>query len=102
MIPGIIADFEKFEPDILLEDGADLADHGFDARVLHLPGHTRGSIGILAEGCGLIAGDVYSNKKEPEIADNAVDYDLLMKSAGKAKSTGARNIYPGHGLPFSL
>jgi glyoxylase-like metal-dependent hydrolase (beta-lactamase superfamily II) len=39
--------FEKFSPDICLGDGDDLSSYGFDATVLHLPGHSKGSIGIL-------------------------------------------------------
>ena len=39
--------FETFKPDILLIDGQKLNDYGFDAKVIHTPGHTKGSIVIL-------------------------------------------------------
>ena len=46
----------RLKADVLLEDGADLGSWGLRARVLHLPGHTRGSIAVLTEGGELLAG----------------------------------------------
>jgi len=41
--------FDKFMPDIYLTDGPEPEknEYGFDAKVVHIPGHTKGSIGIL-------------------------------------------------------
>ena len=39
--------FDTFEPDVYVEDEESLSDYGLDATVLRLPGHTKGSIGIL-------------------------------------------------------
>jgi len=39
--------FEKFKPDLYLAEGDDLRAYGSDATALHLPGHSKGSIGIL-------------------------------------------------------
>jgi hydroxyacylglutathione hydrolase len=39
--------FDCFSPDVYLEDGQSLSEYGFDARVLHLPAHSQGSIGVL-------------------------------------------------------
>src|ERR1035437_4275281 len=38
---------EAFEPDMILTDGQDFNNIGFDAKVIYIPGHTMGSIGIL-------------------------------------------------------
>ncbi len=38
---------ERFKPDLYIEDGYNLSGYGFDAKVLHIPGHSKGSIGIL-------------------------------------------------------
>ncbi len=95
-------DFVNFTPDILLEEGTDLAEYGFDAKIVHLPGHTKGSIGVLADGCSLIAGDVLTNVKKPEPAPNALDFAILNKSIERIKSMGVKHIYPGHGEPFEL
>ena len=41
----------RFKPDLPLEEGVNLSPYGFDARVVHIPGHSLGSIGVLtAEG----------------------------------------------------
>jgi glyoxylase-like metal-dependent hydrolase (beta-lactamase superfamily II) len=48
---------QKFKPDIFLRDGQDLGEYGFGAKIIHLPGHTKGSIGILTEEGDLFAGD---------------------------------------------
>lgn len=42
---------ERFKPDINIDGGYDLSKYGFNAVVLHIPGHSKGSIGVLtAEG----------------------------------------------------
>jgi glyoxylase-like metal-dependent hydrolase (beta-lactamase superfamily II) len=41
--------FEKFKPDLYLTDGQNMNAYGLDAQILHIPGHTKGSIGILTE-----------------------------------------------------
>jgi len=40
-------EFDTFQPDVILEDQQNLSGYGLEATVLHLPGHTKGSIGIL-------------------------------------------------------
>jgi glyoxylase-like metal-dependent hydrolase (beta-lactamase superfamily II) len=37
-------------PDVLLAEGGDLGAYGWGARVVEMPGHSRGSIGILTDG----------------------------------------------------
>ncbi len=46
----VLDDYKCFTPDILLVDGDSLAEYGFDGQVLHLPGHTPGSIAVLTPG----------------------------------------------------
>ena len=55
---------EKFKPDIFLNDGQDLGEYGFDATVLHIPGHTPGSIGVLTDDGTLFAGDTFTNRRK--------------------------------------
>jgi len=49
--------FECFQPDLVMEDEQELADYGFAAKVLHTPGHTKGSIAILTDDGKLFVGD---------------------------------------------
>ena len=41
------APFQVFAPDLFVEEGTALMEDGFDAKILHLPGHSRGSIGVF-------------------------------------------------------
>lgn len=92
--------FKQFSPDVLLKDGDSLSQYGFDAQVLHLPGHTEGSIGFLAKGGELICGDTFTYIKKAAPAPNAYDFKQLKSSIKKLKSMNISKIYPGHGRPF--
>lgn len=93
--------FDTFTPDLLLEDGQDLAEYGWKARILHLPGHSKGSIGILTSGGDLICGDLIYNFGRP--ASLYID-DLAAyrTSLDKLKSIEIKIVYPGHGRPFPM
>lgn len=97
----ILNDFEPFTPDILLQDGFNLSGYGLNAKVIHSPGHTYGSIVILFEDGSLIAGDVFVNNQKPSLAPNANDFKVLSESTDKLKSYKINKVYPGHGKPFN-
>ena len=93
---------QKFKPDILLKDGQDLEEYGFRAKIIHLPGHTKGSIGILTEEGDLFAGDTFVNSKKPDIAIFIDNFQELKNSVDKLKKLNIKKIYPGHGKPFFI
>ena len=104
MIP-ILSGFgksERFTPDLCVEDGDDLSEYGFDARVLHIPGHSKGSIGILTAGGDLFCGDLLVNTDKPVL--NALMDDPVAGNAsvGRLKSLEIGTVYPGHGKPFPM
>jgi glyoxylase-like metal-dependent hydrolase (beta-lactamase superfamily II) len=88
--------FEAFEPDLLLEEGQSLTDYGFDAKILHTPGHSKGSISVLTDDGNLICGDAFSNAWGRII--NSTDEGGLKRM----KELGIETFYPGHGKPFSM
>ncbi len=90
----------KFQPDILLEDGDRLDQYGLNARVIHTPGHTNGSIAVLTDQGLLFAGDTLSNTRKPGIAPLFQNYQELKNSVEKLKQFDIKMIYPGHGKPF--
>ena len=94
--PGV----ETFAPDILLSDGQVLAEYGSDARVLHTPGHTQGSIVLLTGGGGLFAGDTFSSMFGSHATPYIQDRRELRESIDKIKRLDAGTVYPGHGKPF--
>lgn len=95
-----LEDYIEFTPDVLLKEGDDLSSYGFEAKILHLPGHTKGSIGIITEEGALIAGDTFANFKTPAMAMNASDFTALKNSIQKVRTRKVVTIYPGHGEPF--
>ena len=93
---------EPFEPDIILSDGREFKKDGFDAKVVHIPGHSMGSIGILTNDGDFFSGDTMNNRKKPTIADIIENEVLLATSLEKIKKLSIRNVYPGHGKPFPM
>jgi hydroxyacylglutathione hydrolase len=92
----------RFRPDILLEDGQDLFNYGWDARVIGLPGHSKGSIGILTADGNLLVGDLLENVKSPGINAIMDDLETAVFSLEKLKGHAVKRIYPGHGEPFGI
>jgi len=93
---------EQCAPDILLPDGASLAEYGLEAQVLNTPGHSSGSICILTTAGDLFCGDLLSNSAGKPML-NSMMYD---KPAGDASFARLKNfpikmVYPGHGKPFA-
>lgn len=95
-----LEDFTAFSPDVLLEDGLSLLPYGLDATVLHLPGHTMGSVGVLTAAGELIAGDLFANNGKPAVAPNAADFAQLYAGVDRLRGLPVRTVYPGHGKPF--
>jgi hydroxyacylglutathione hydrolase len=93
---------ERCEPDLIVSDGQDLSDFGFDARVIELPGHSRGSIGVLTAEGDLFCGDLLTNIDQPARQTLVDDPQALQVSVKKLSSLAIRKIYPGHGGPFQL
>ena len=97
-----IARFEPFVPDVLLEEGRRLDEYGLPATVLHLPGHSPGSICILADTGELFCGDLLTGTRGPQlntIIDVAADYEASIE---RLRGLPATTVYPGHGVPFAL
>ena len=97
---GTGVDFETFEPDVLLEEGQDLSAYGLDARVVRLPGHSSGSIGILTGDGDLFCGDLLVNVLRPALHYYIDDLPQAKESIRKLCGLGVRTVYPGHGKPF--
>ena len=87
------------QPDLPVDESFDLAAYGADARILHIPGHTKGSLGILTGAGELICGDFFTNFTRPDCpyVDDLQEYSASLE---KIKSAGVKLIYPGHGKPF--
>lgn len=98
-----LSSFEKdsldvFQPTIYLKNGDDLSDYGVDAKVVELPGHTKGSIGIEVEN-NLFVGDALMNMFYPTVSMLYVDEQEMLSSAKHISELGNKTIYFGHGKP---
>ncbi len=92
--------YDKFKPDIIIEGGQDLSEFGYNARIIHIPGHSKGSIGILTAEGSLFCGDLLINFIKPGFhfyIDSMADAKSSIEKLSKFKID---TVYPGHGRPF--
>lgn len=97
-----LSDYEKFTPDIYLKDDQDLSPHGLDATIIHAPGHSKGSIGVMTADGDLFCGDLLVNTDKPArntLIDDPAEYDASVE---RLRTLEIRTIYPGHGKPFQM
>ena len=93
---------DRFKPDMLITDGQDFFAYDFDAKVISLPGHSMGSIGILTAKGDLFCGDLFQNQNEPSLNSIMDDLDAAKASVEKLKRFEINTVYPGHGEPFLM
>jgi len=75
--------------DKLLKDG-DIVDVGMELRIIHTPGHSKGSISIfIPEKDILISGDAIPGKRDVPIYENV---NILKKSFLKMQETSAKHV----------
>jgi glyoxylase-like metal-dependent hydrolase (beta-lactamase superfamily II) len=97
---GWAVPLETFTPDVWLDDGMSLHDFGIDARVVHTPGHTPGSVSIAFEDGTVFVGDALLNLLHVSFPLWWQDPVRARESACRIKSLDPRICYSGHGRPF--
>ncbi len=104
MLPALFGfgESERFQPDVFIEDGRNLSEYGLDAQVLHIPGHSPGSVGILTAGGDLFCGDLLNSTGKPALNSIIDDLAAANASVARLRSLGVNTVYPGHGRPFSM
>jgi hydroxyacylglutathione hydrolase len=94
--------YEPCEPDILVDLRFDLNPFGFNAYIMHTPGHSIGSQSIIIDDELALAGDsmfgIFPRSIFPPFADNTVD---LIASWAKLLNTGCYIYLPSHGTANS-
>ena len=90
---------QRFRANLFVDEGDDLITSGWKAKVIHLPGHSKGSIGIITADNDLFCGDLLTGDKP---ALNSIIDDSLAADASieKLRNLRIRTIYPGHGNLF--
>ena len=93
---------KRFKPDLYIEDGDDLSVYGFDAKILSIPGHSKGSIGILMANGDVFCGDLLENLEKPILGSIMDDLVTANANVEMLKKLGINTVYPGHGTPFLM
>lgn len=88
---------EPVRPDVILEEGMSLSEYGVDGKVVSLPGHTKGSIGILLKNGTLFAGDAMQNVFSPSVMWCYEERKSALESVEAIRAMQAEKICYGHG-----
>jgi glyoxylase-like metal-dependent hydrolase (beta-lactamase superfamily II) len=87
--------------------GEDVLDLPGSPVIIHLPGHTPGSVAIhvsavdaLFVGDALTTGHVLTGKKGPQPAPFTLEPELALESLSKLEGVQANWLLPGHGAPW--
>jgi glyoxylase-like metal-dependent hydrolase (beta-lactamase superfamily II) len=92
----------RFEADLFVDEGYDLSGYGFAAKVVAIPGHSKGSIAVLKTGGDLFCGDLFDNTEKPVLNSIMDDHTAALDSVEKLGRLLVRTVYPGHGKPFLI
>lgn len=92
----------KFKPDFYIDENSNLSTFGLNAKILYLPGHTKGSIGVLTYDKNFFCGDLFINQRTPKPNTLVDNIDEFKESVNKVKSLDINKVYPGHGQPFQM
>jgi len=90
--------YKPCQYDVLVDDKFELDDFGFNACIIHTPGHTIGSMSVVIDDEVAIVGDtmfgIFSGSAFPPYAD---DIKEMLTSWGKLLETNCSVFIPGHG-----
>ncbi len=87
---------------IFVKEGDSLEAYGIDGQIIELPGHTKGSIGVVIGDGDVIVGDQMDNWIRPSEGHLYADKKDLENSMEKLRSLGERTAYYGHGKPTKI
>jgi hydroxyacylglutathione hydrolase len=84
--------------DIAIDERYDLSEYGFNAYIIHTPGHTEGSLSVIIDNEIALVGDtmfgIFWWTVFPPFAS---DQFLLLNSWGKLLNSKCRIFIPSHG-----
>ena len=96
-------DVKPFNVDIVVEDGNEIEACGSHIKFMHTPGHTKGSMSIIADR-NIFSGDTlfYTSYGRVDFpGGNFPDMENSLKNK-LFKLEGDYKVYPGHGITTSL
>jgi len=90
---------KPFKIDITLEDNQTIDKYGINLKIVELPGHTTGSIGILYKDY-LFVGDALVNRRKISIAYQNQNNNKAQESLKKIINMKPKIIFLGHDKEF--
>jgi hydroxyacylglutathione hydrolase len=88
-----------FKPDFYIDESFDLSAYGLDAKIVYLPGHSKGSIGVLTAAGNLFCGDFVYNMAGFGLINDLVAH---RSSLEKVRKLDIKMVYPGHGKAIPI
>lgn len=105
-VASIDTSFNRLKPDIIIDSDFDLSNYGINGRIIHTPGHSKGSISVILDSGEAFIGDLAMNglplrvgAGEPIFGENIKE---IYQSWIKLVENKANTLYPGHGAPFNI
>lgn len=91
--------FEGIQPDIVIDDEYDLADHGISGRIIHTPGHSPSSVSIVLDNGEALVGDLVREEGSGRIGLGMFfeDKRVALESIEKVAAFDPDRIYLSHG-----
>jgi len=105
IIPKRMHLYDPVEPDIVINNEYSLLEFGINAKVVHTPGHTSGTISVIDGNGNAFIGFTahgYPKKLTPGSPAIAVDLDAVFSSWELLIKEGVKKLHPSHGKPFSV
>jgi len=90
--------YEPCVGDIQVQDSLNLINFGFNAYIMHTPGHSIGSVSVIVDNNVAIVGDamfgVFNESILPPFVDDSIE---LINGWGKLLETNCSIFFPAHG-----
>ena len=93
---------KKFTVDRSLRNNQTIKKYGINLRIISLPGHTDGSIGILYNNYLFVGDALVNRKKHPEIAYQNQNNKEAYKSYKRILELKPNMIFVGHDKEFDI
>ncbi len=96
--------FSPCSVDKTISNGISLEEWGIKGRILHTPGHTKGSLSVVLNGGKAFVGDLAANYLPfglgGYLPPYGEDIPQILSSWETILKAGAKTIFPGHGFPI--
>ncbi len=97
--------YDRVEPDLVIDGEMDLSPYGIQGKIIETPGHTPGSMSVVLGNGICIVGDLMMGgfvlNKKPQYPMFASDLDSLKQSIDKILGHSPKKIFVSHGGPFN-